>query len=112
MGHWITQTGWRTVGGIAVGISAIMAVVGVKWEAIREPHVFFFTYWIVFLALFFVAIVCALLDFRFIRMQYAVAKREIFEQTLGEETFRRSIRKGAKDESENDASEGHSGRDS
>jgi hypothetical protein len=39
-----------------------------------------------------VTLVCALLDLRYIRMRHAMAEREVFRQTLGDEAFRRALR--------------------
>jgi hypothetical protein len=42
--------------------------------------------------LFCVSIFCVALDLRHIRLQRAVEEREIFRQTLGEESFRKALR--------------------
>lgn len=91
------QTKWRIVGGVAVGICGVMALRGSGNEALNSSRIGFIIYWSVFLLLFAVAIFCVLLDIRHIRMQFAMAKREIFEQTLGEESFRKAMRGGTKE---------------
>lgn len=92
------QTIWRTVGGGAIGLCVIMAVVGVRAEFLRTSPLVFFAFWGVFLVLFLVAIFCVLLDLRYIRLQYKLAKRELFHETLGDETFRRKLKKLAEEE--------------
>lgn len=86
-----TQRNWRAAGGIAIAVAALMAVFGVGAESVRSSKVVFLVYWGVFLVFLIAAIVCALLDLRYIRLQYALSKREIFKQTLGEEAFRKKL---------------------
>ena len=86
------QRNWRVGGAVAVCVSAAMALFGTSSEAIRVSKTVFLLYWLVFFVFLVVAMFCAALDFRYIRLQYLAGKQEIFRQTLGEERFRKSLR--------------------
>lgn len=88
----LTQPGWRTLAAAAILVSALMAWFGVKWEALRESSVLFFGYWGLFAILLLGAVYIAFLDMRYIRLQYRIAERELFRQTLGEDSFRDELR--------------------
>ena len=88
----LTQRRWRIFGGACLAISGAMALTGVRLDAIRHSQLAFATYWSVFLLFFAIAIYCALLDLRYIRAQHALAERELFRETLGEESFRKALR--------------------
>lgn len=93
----ITQGQWRWAGGIAIGCSAVMAFWGVRLQGLRDSLLFFCLYWGAFLVCFVVALYCAFLDWRYIRMQYALARRQLFKETLGEEGFRKALSAGEDD---------------
>ncbi|MBL7644575.1 MAG: hypothetical protein JNK74_00155 [Candidatus Hydrogenedentes bacterium] len=57
-----------------------------------EP-VYQIAYWGLFLVSLLVALYMALLDLRYIRMQYSLGEKELFEDTLGSEEFRAALRK-------------------
>jgi len=76
-----------------------MAFASPQVAILKASPVAFSLYWIVFCVVFFLAIAMALLDLRYIRMEYAMAKREIFRETLGDEEFRRSLKTTAHSES-------------
>ncbi|HIJ73466.1 MAG TPA: hypothetical protein HPP83_05120 [Candidatus Hydrogenedentes bacterium] len=88
----LTQKKWRWCGGITVGCCAVMAVVGAHWEVLRKSLVLLLIYWSVFLVLFIVTVLIVLLDIKYIRMHYALGKREVFRRTLGDEKFRKELR--------------------
>ena len=94
---FLTQERWRIAGGICLGGAALMAVLGVKVSALRylftESVPLFVLYWAGFLVLLFLSLFIALLDFRYIRLQYTVAKRDLFKQTLGDEALREALNK-------------------
>jgi len=75
-----------------------MAWFGVSLPFVRESPAGFIAYWLVFSVAFFGAIYCAILDWRYIRVQMALEERELFRQTLGDESFRKALR-GAQHES-------------
>lgn len=88
-----TQARWRVVGGICIAVSAIMAWYGAESTALRTSMAVFAVYWVVFAAVFLTAMAMVLLDLRYIRLQYKLGKREIFYDTLGDEEFRRVLKK-------------------
>jgi hypothetical protein len=88
----LTQWRWRVAGGLCLAGAGLMAWRGAEIEVIRTSGWLFLAYWGVFTTLFMVTLVCALLDLRYIRMQHAMAEREVFRQTLGDEAFRRALR--------------------
>jgi hypothetical protein len=73
-----------------------MAGYGANSEGLRRSPVLFLAYWLVFLVIFLVTVWMAIIDFRYIRMEYALAKKEIFKQTLGEEALRKSLREATR----------------
>lgn len=82
------------MGGVAIAVCAIMAWYGVAFVRSGATPLFLFCYWGVFLVSLVVAMYMVLLDVRYIRLQYILGKREVFRSTLGEESFRRSLREG------------------
>lgn len=91
----INQQTWRTAGIVLLVVCACMTIGGVKIEALRlwlhsSPWIFL-TYWGVVLIPLCGAIYIAFLDMRFIKADYAAAKREAFLQTLGEKEFRMTL---------------------
>ena len=88
----LTQRRWRIVGGVCIGACAIMAYLGRGLEALRSSPGLFLAYWGVVALLFCVSLFCVALDLRYIRLERAVEEREIFRQTLGEESFRKALR--------------------
>jgi predicted Holliday junction resolvase-like endonuclease len=64
-------------------------------EHLHEPgytFVFWGIYWAVALLLLAIAIYMVLIDLRYLRLQFKLAERELFLDTLGSEDFRREIR--------------------
>jgi len=88
----VTQPKWRKYGLMCIGGAALMAWGGVGWQPLRESVLFFFLYWGAFFCLFLAAVYIAILDIRYVRMEYAIAKRELFKDTLGDEKFRQALR--------------------
>lgn len=58
----------------------------------RQSLTHFVVYWLLFFAFFVTALLLAIWDLRYIRAQYRVDERELFQQTLGEEDFRKRLR--------------------
>ena len=98
MQHMLTQRRWRIAGAICLAASAGMAYFGVNMEGLRASPAYFFGYWGLFLLLFLAAIYCALLDFRYVRLQTKIEERELYRQTLGDEQFRRALRQAQEEE--------------
>ncbi|MFP4173593.1 MAG: hypothetical protein ACLFV4_11845 [Candidatus Hydrogenedentota bacterium] len=77
------QTKWRIAGGIALVCAAVLTVYGAEGEFPRTSLVHFIVYWgLCFVALA-TAVFIAILDIQYIRVQHAVAKRELVRSTLG-----------------------------
>ncbi len=87
----ITQHKWRLAGLAILACSAGMAWYGV--ETLRDPHslMYWLVYWGLFLGLIVAAFYIVLLDIRYIRLQYALGRREAFRSTIGSEEFRRKL---------------------
>jgi len=96
------QKRWRIAGGITIGICALMAWFGVDMNMLRESRLIFLIYWGVFALLFFVTLYIVALDIRYIRAQHAIAQRDLFHQTLGEEEFREALRDAIKETKQED----------
>jgi hypothetical protein len=86
------QTKWRIAGGIAIGGSAVLAYGGLHWDFPRQSLTHFVVFWLVFFIFFITALLLALWDLRYIRAQYRYDERELFQQTLGDEDFRKRLR--------------------
>ena len=104
----LTQWRWRVAGGLCLAGAGLMAWLGVRLEVIRTSGWLFLGYWGVFTVLFMMTLLCALLDLRYIRMQHAMAEREVYRQTLGDEAFRRALR--AAQDATKQSGDGHKSR--
>lgn len=90
--RFLSQRKWRAVGAVAIGLCAFMAWHGARsFEPIPSKW-YLAIYWGVFLAALIVAMYVVILDIRYIRLMYALGQREIFENTLGSEEFRKALR--------------------
>lgn len=112
-GTVLTQARWRTVGAITIGGAALMAIYAVATDVLRDTILHALNlfgveptnsgalpntaawlvtvYWTLFFVLIAMALYCALLDLRYIRMRYAMEKREIFRRTVGDKEFREAL---------------------
>ena len=94
----LKQWHWRVGGVICIVLAGLMAYVGMDAAFVRRsPHIFC-VYWGVFLILFLAALFCAWLDMRYIRAEYAIGKRDVFQDTLGDEAFRKALREAQREE--------------
>ncbi|GMU94096.1 MAG: hypothetical protein AMXMBFR4_31540 [Candidatus Hydrogenedentota bacterium] len=80
------------MGGACIGTCAVLAYFGRDIEALRGSPGVFLAYWGIVGLLFCVSLFCVALDIRYIRMARAIEEREIFRQTIGEESFRKALR--------------------
>jgi hypothetical protein len=87
----MTQTRWRVACAITTGCAALMAWFGVDPSFLPASLLYYVAYWGVFLVLIIVSVFIAILDIRYIRLQYALGQRELFRQTLGDAEFRQAI---------------------
>ena len=69
-----------------------MAWSGTKSGVTRLDPAFQVAYWVIFLLVLLLAIYVALLDLRYVRMQYSQGEKDLFEDTLGSEEFRTALR--------------------
>lgn len=88
----IRQRHWRIVGGICLTGCGVMAVYGVNLKVTEIAPWLFLGYWGLFLVLFLIVLYCVLLDLRYIRAEHAIWQREVFNETLGDEEFRRALK--------------------
>ena len=107
----LTQARWRLLGSLTIGGSLLMAAYAVSTDILRESALYFvsiaydearesadtqaasghFVFWGLFVFLILASVYLAMLDMRYIRLQYLLQKREIFGQTLGDSAFRESL---------------------
>ena len=97
------QRYWRITGAVCILCAGSLAVIGarVDWPSVTLPLII--GYWAIFLAAFFSAIYCAIIDIKYISLQFSADQRDAFRETLGSEEFRRALREaqeaGDQDES-------------
>ncbi|MCP4645146.1 MAG: hypothetical protein GY851_32190 [bacterium] len=101
----LTQRRWRIVGGVCLGGAACMAWYGLHWTELRETLWMFAAYWGVFTVLLLTSVYMAMLDLRYIRVDYFTAERDVFLDTLGDETLRRALREAQAEKAGQDGSE-------
>lgn len=89
----LTQRGWRVLGLITLTGAGAMAIGGM-WVRAADSRIVFAVYWTVFTGLIVITLYTVLLDLRYIRLLYTSGKRDIFNETLGSEEFRRSLHEG------------------
>lgn len=97
----INQRMWRIVGGIAILACVFMAWYGGENLSRNHSPMFLLIYWGIFMLLLLVAMYVVLLDIRYIRLQYTLGARDIFDNTLGSEEFRKAIREAQEEERRN-----------
>ena len=87
----ITQNTWRTIGVVALTAAALMAWKGADDVTAETSRLYLLVYWGVFMVLLCIAIYMALLDLRYIRMQFKIGERELFLKTVDDEEFRANL---------------------
>ncbi|MFO7775121.1 MAG: hypothetical protein R6W89_04925 [Candidatus Hydrogenedentota bacterium] len=101
------QTKWRIAGGIALACAAVLTVYGAQGEFPRTSLVHFIVYWgLCFMALA-VAVFIAVLDIQYIRVQHAVAKRELVRSTFGRAAEEEEPAEETTPDVESEEQEGH-----
>jgi len=68
-----------------------MAWYGAESGFFVQTPLYCFLYWGIFVVLLAVSFYVVVLDVRYIRLLYALEKRELFLQTLGDEEFRKHL---------------------
>lgn len=87
------QKHWRIAGGITLGLSIVMALIGVNWTTLKDsPGVFFFFWGSVF-GLLGITLLIAFIDLRYVRLQFQAGQRDAFKSTLGDENFRVALKR-------------------
>ena len=72
--------------------AAAMAWYGAQSRFFVDASLLYFAlYWGAFLFLIIAALFTVMLDIRYILLQHKLGEREIFQQTLGDEAFRRGL---------------------
>ncbi len=109
-GYKLTQRTWRIVGMASLVLAGVMSIHAVQSgflgqtirhvvylmdsDAVRAPSssgLAHFIYWSIFLLLILTTLYMAVIDLRYIRLQYIAGKRDAFGRTLGDKEFRKSI---------------------
>ena len=110
-GYKAPQRVWRIIGMASLALAGIMsfhaASSGFLGQTIRHVIRFFnedsavrapsssglvhFIYWSIFLLLILTALYMAIIDMRYIRLQYIAEKQGIFGRTLGNKEFRKTL---------------------
>ena len=80
-----------------------MAWYGVHARLFWGSRLFLVLYWGAFLLLLAATFYTVLLDIRYIKLQYSLGKRELFRETLGDETFRKALIEGQKRQEDRDS---------
>lgn len=102
----LKQSNWRKIGAGTILLAALMALYSVPGGVLHDSVIhltglfseqvadrseanrsiqFCFLYWAVFALLIFASLYMAMLDLRFIRLQYDLEKQKLFHQTMGED---------------------------
>jgi len=93
----LTQKGWRWAGAIFLAGAALLAWFGAEMAGPGTGLRFMVIYWGLFVLLILLALYMALLDLKYIRLQYRLAERQLFEQTLGNPAFRKALKTAESD---------------
>ncbi len=101
----LNQSMWRKAGAVTIALAALMAVYAVAGGVLRDsiihmanlvseeasgqvaasrPLLFCLIYWLIFSLVILISLYFAVLDVRFIRLQYALEKRALINQGLSE----------------------------
>ena len=84
------QRSWRIAGAVCLLLCGVLVWFGDSLTA-GAGIGFLAAYWGLCLAALLGALFCVLLDLRYIRAEYALERREIFQDTLGDENFRAAL---------------------
>lgn len=93
----LSQRHWRTIGLVALATCGVMAWLGTRPGFSEYGRNTVLVFWAIFLLSLLVTLYMVLLDFRYIRMEYKIRERALFEETLGNESFRREMLQAQKE---------------
>ena len=98
------QTKWRIVGGVALACAGAMTWHGAEAAFPRQSVGAFFLYWGICVLCLAVAVFIAIFDLRYIRMRYAMEKRELVRESLADQALRKALKeRQAKNSSESES---------
>lgn len=86
-----SQNTWRVTGGVAIAVCAAMTLFSGFIVKQGTPLPILAAYWGVWVLLLLVALYCVLLDLRHLKMQFKMEERDLFKETLAEESFRAAL---------------------
>ncbi len=92
-----SQNSWRITGGAAIAVCAAMTLFSGFIVKPGTPIPILAVYWAVWVLLLLVALYCVLLDLRHLKMQFKVEERDLFKETLAEESFRAALVKAQRE---------------
>ncbi len=98
------QRYWRITGAVCIVCAAALAVVGARVDWQSANLLFIIGYWSIFLAALLSAIYCAIIDIRYISLEFTADQREAFRETLGNEEFRRALREAQENQDQDKSS--------
>ena len=84
------QRQWRIAGAVLIVVSAVMAWYGVRWPALRGSAGALLRVLGRVHGMLLSGRVLRAIGYALIRMQYAIAERAAFKETLGDEKLRKS----------------------
>ena len=105
------QSTWRKAGAVTIALAALMAVYAGAGGVLRDsvihmahlvseeasgqvaasrPLLFCLTYWLIFSLLLLISLYFAVLDVRFIRLQYVLERKALINQSLAGAVARRN----------------------
>jgi hypothetical protein len=102
----LNQRLWRIIGAVCLAGCGVLAWFGPNVVRTSPTLIVQCLYWGFFLVLLLIAMYMVLLDIRYIRMIYAIGKRDIFLSTVGSEDFRKAIIAARREAEEADSDNG------
>ena len=88
----VSQRTWRKIGVVALLLAGLFAWYAPAQLEGERSVVFLCGYFGLFTVFLLAAFYAVILDIQYIRLQYVLAQREVFNETLGSEAFRNEIR--------------------
>ncbi len=102
------QTKWRIASGVALACAAVMTWYGAEGELPRQSIGAFLLYWGICVLFLLIAVFLAIFDISYIRMRYAVEKRELARASLADKTLRKALKEGRADRRSDETEENQS----
>jgi len=82
---------WRILCACTTAGAAFMAWNGAQLPLAQLSPQYLVLYWGSFFVLLLVSVYIAFVDIRYIHLRYQLEQRELFRETLGDETFRKAL---------------------